>query len=488
MKFSGQIVVLGCGSVAQCLLPLLFKHLDISASQVTVIDFIDQKKRIEDSLKKGVRYRQERITRTNYPSVLGQLLKKGDLLLDLAWELDTVSLIDWCHGQGVLYLNTSVEVWDSSDAAGKDPRELTLYHRQMNLEKMVASWGNNQGPTAIVDHGANPGLVSSLVKQALFDISAKIIAEKPTDPRLPSLLQAREENNFPLLAHLIGLKTIHISERDTQITHRPKEPNEFVNTWSVAGLIEEGLAPAELGWGTHEFLIPKNALFHQEGPGNQICLTSRGVRTWVQSWVPSGPITGMVIRHGEAYGLSHRLSLYRDGELLYRPTVHYAYCPSDSAINSLHEFEMRHYVPQEKVRILSDEIVSGKDELGCLLMGHDFGAWWIGSVLSIDEARSVVPHQSATTVQVASSCLAALLYLIAHPERGLLLPDDLDPRFIIDIARPYLGQFLSIPVNWSPLDHGAALADYLTPPTPEEAKWQFATFLLGATETTLASN
>jgi len=50
----------------------------------------------------------------------------------------------------------------------------------------------------------------------------------------------------------LGVKVIHVSERDTQTTTVTKRLNEFVNTWSVEGFHEEGVAPAELGWGTHE--------------------------------------------------------------------------------------------------------------------------------------------------------------------------------------------------------------------------------------------
>jgi len=107
----------------------------------------------------------------------------------------------------------------------------------------------------------------------------------------------------------------------------------------------------ELGWGTHEYYVPQNAYFHKIGPRNQVCLTSLGIKTWVRSWVPSGEITGMVIRHGEAFGISDRLTLWDNGKAVYRPTVHYVYCPSDVAMNSLHELEMRQYKLQEKQRM-----------------------------------------------------------------------------------------------------------------------------------------
>ena len=51
----------------------------------------------------------------------------------------------------------------------------------------------------------------------------------------------------------LGVKGLHIAERDTQITNELRPYDEFWNTWSIDGFLSEGLyQPAELGWGTHE--------------------------------------------------------------------------------------------------------------------------------------------------------------------------------------------------------------------------------------------
>lgn len=51
----------------------------------------------------------------------------------------------------------------------------------------------------------------------------------------------------------LGIKGIHVAERDTQITNEVRPPGEFWNTWSVEGFLAEGLGqPCEVGWGTHE--------------------------------------------------------------------------------------------------------------------------------------------------------------------------------------------------------------------------------------------
>ena len=465
-----RILVLGCGGVCQCTLPLLLRHIDIRPENITVIDMVDNREAIADALAQGVQYVQEKITREKFRSQFSRYIGPGDLILDLSWNLDTVELLDWCHANQVRYLNTSVELWDPYAGADELPvTARTLYHRQMELRKLVAKWGRNDAPTAVVDHGANPGLVSHFTKMGLIDIAHRLLAEHPSDRRARQLHEALEQKQFNRLAHLLGVKVIHISERDTQISCQPREDGEFVNTWSIEGFYEEGIAPAEMGWGTHEKMLPHDAWQHKTGPRNQICLERFGIDTFVRSWVPCGEIVGMVVRHGEAFSISDTLTVYdATGKALYRPTVHYAYCPSDAAIESLHEMRTNNYTLQPKHRLMNDDIVSGRDELGCLLMGHDFKSWWIGSLLDIEETRRLVPgRQNATTLQVACSVLGTVAWMIRNPSRGFNLPDQLPHEEIMEIALPYLGPFVSQPVDWSPGDSDS---------------WQFGDFEVEAEE------
>jgi len=490
MRFNGKILIIGCGSVSQCAIPLVLKLIKVPPKNVTIMDFVDNRSRVKDSLRKGVNYVIDRITSENYAILLSKYVKKGDLIIDLAWNIDCIAIVEWCRKSGVLYVNTSVEEWNPyKDSERNDPTKYTLYSRHMEIRNVIASWGNNDGTTAIVDHGANPGLVSHFTKHALTDIGNKILKEKSNDPRKSQLEKALSDKNFAKLAQLEGVKTIHISERDTQITNQPKEINEFVNTWSIEGFFEEGVAPAELGWGTHERYVPQTAFFHKVGPKNQICLTNMGMKTWVRSWVPCGEITGMVVRHGEAFSISDRLTVWENDKAVYRPTVHYAYCPCDAAINSLHELEMRQFKLQEKQRIMSDEIVSGRDELGVLVMGHDFKSWWTGSLLDIDRTRKLVPHQNATTLQVAISVVSAAMWMIKNPNKGFRMPDDIEHEAILDVAMPYLEPFVSKAVDWTPIKNlNTKFTKYDITRPKEEDVWQFTTFLVDPKERMRAYN
>lgn len=49
----------------------------------------------------------------------------------------------------------------------------------------------------------------------------------------------------------LGVKGIHVAERDTQRTNTKRPIGEFWNTWSVNALIAEVFfQAAEFGWGT----------------------------------------------------------------------------------------------------------------------------------------------------------------------------------------------------------------------------------------------
>jgi len=131
---------------------------------------------------------------------------------------------------------------------------------------------------------------------------------------------------------------------------------------------------------------------------------------------------------------------------------------------------------------MRDEIVSGSDILGALLMGHSYNSWWTGSDLSIEEARRVAPGQNATTVQVAISVVAAALWMAANPEMGFCVPDDLPHEFVLGVSKPYLGKFISTPSDWTPLKGvSKAFAKYSMPNLDWEDPWQFQNFLISET-------
>ena len=150
-----------------------------------------------------------------------------------------------------------------------------------------------------------------------------------------------------------------------------------------------------------------------------------------------GPVLGSHLRsHSRTWlSVTARRSPFRDfltvrdgDKVQYRPTVHYAYLPADAALASWHECRMEGYPPPRRPRIMGDDITSGIDELGVLLLGHDLNGWWTGSQLGIEEARQLVPHQNATTLQVAASVLGAVAWMLGRSRRGPLHSRGSRPR------------------------------------------------------------
>ncbi len=450
--FKNKVLIIGFGSVARCTLPILLKHIDIPCKNITVVDFVDKRQSLKPWLEKGVKYSQEKINPINITKILSKYTNPGGLVIDLSWNIDCLDILSWCHDNKVLYVNTSVEEWDPYAAIhAKSPFRKSLYYKQMEIRKMASKW-NDGSTTAVLDHGANPGLISHFTKKGLVDIAGKAIKDKTTPKNIMKLLKRLlHEKNFPHLAMELGVKVIHCSERDTQITNKPKELDEFVGTWCIEGLHEEGTAPAEMGWGTHETELPQFAHKPPYGPKNQIFLSRMGMNTWVRSWVPHCEIIGMTIRHSEAFSISEKLTVSKNGKAIYRPTVHYAYMPCNETLSSLHELRARNYELQSKQRIMSDEIIKGEDRLGALIMGHKYNSWWTGSILSINESRRLVPHQNATTIQVAIGAVSAVMWMLDNQNKGICVPDDLPYDHILNTAKPYIGKLVSEASDWTPL-------------------------------------
>jgi homospermidine synthase len=463
IAFKGKLVIIGFGSIGQGVMPLLMKHLAIKPSQITVVTAESRGDDVAD--RYGVEFIEKSLDQGNYKKVLKPMLGKGDFLLNLSVEVSSLSLIELCHAQGALYLDTCIEPWPG----GYTDPSLTVSQRsnyalRESALKLREKLG--KGPTAVIAHGANPGIVSHFVKEALLHL-ARDTGVTVTVPH--------DRASWAALAQNLGVKVIHIAERDTQIAGTAKEPGEFVNTWSIDGFVSEGCQPAELGWGTHEKAIPADGARHEFGCDAAIYLNRPGAGTRVRSWTPlEGPYHGFLVTHNESISIADYFTVRKkDGAVAYRPTVHYAYHPCDDAVLSLHELAGKNWVMQERQRLIVEEVVSGIDELGVLLMGHAKGAYWYGSRLGTDETRRMVPYNNATSLQVTAGVLGAMVWALENPNAGVVEADELDFQRVMEVAKPYLGNMIGVYGDWTPLDDRETLfAEDLDKSDP----WQFKNF------------
>jgi homospermidine synthase len=461
VAFNGHLLMLGCGSIGQGVLPLILRHIDMPKENISILTADRRGSAV--AAQYGIAEEIVTITRDNYRDELTPRLRKGDFLLNLSVDISSVALVELCRALGVLYLDTCIEPW----AGGYTDLSLTPSQRSNYAlrETALALMDNPTAPTAVIAHGANPGLVSHFVKQALLNLAA--------DTGFATAVPA-DRAAWGELAQGLGVKVIHIAERDTQVANIAKQRGEFVNTWSIDGFIGEGCQPAELGWGTHESALPADGRHHEFGCDAAIYLQRPGASTRVRSWTPKeGPFHGFLITHNEAISIADYFTLRDAGAVTYRPTVHYAYHPCDDAVLSIHELAGKNWEAQTSQRLMQDEIVSGIDELGVLLMGHARGAYWYGSQLSIEAARALCPHNNATSLQVTAAVLGGVVWAMENPRAGVVEADQISHARVLEIALPYLGQMAGEYSDWTPLvERGVLFAEAVDASDP----WQFKNF------------
>jgi homospermidine synthase len=462
IAFPGRVVIVGFGSIGQGVLPLILRHLDIDRERMVIVTADERGRDVAHEY--GVRFDISPLDRGNFRRILAPLVGAGDFLLNLSVDVSSVALIEFARGTGALYLDTCIEPWAGGYTDAALP--LSLRTNYALRESALALRTGRAAPTAVITHGANPGLVSHFVKKAMTDVA------RDTGLGAWSPVGRRE---WSQLAERLEVKTIHIAERDTQVAAgRPKAAGEFVNTWSIDGFVSEGCQPAELGWGTHERHWPVDGGRHDFGSDAAIFLHRPGAGTRVRSWTPiEGAQHGYLVTHNESISIADYFTLREGDRVRYRPTVHYAYRPCDAAVLSLDELAANNWRQQEAQRLLKDEITDGIDELGVLLMGHAKGAYWYGSRLSTAEARRLAPHNSATSLQVTAAVLAGMVWAIENPDRGIVEPDEMDHERILALTMPYLGPVAGFYTDWTPLNgRNALFPEDIDPADP----WQFKNF------------
>ena len=298
-RIDGPIVMIGFGSIGKGTLPLIERHFTYDRARFVVIDPEDKDRGLLD--ERGIRFIRQAVTRDNYRALLTPLLTAGGgqgFCVNLSVDTSSLDIMELCNEVGALYIDTVNEPWAGFyfDATLGPAARSNYALREATLAAKRARPAASC--TAVSCCGANPGMVSWFVKQALLDVARDLKLEF-TEPT------TREE--WARLAMQAGVKGIHIAERDTQRAKSEKPMQVFVNTWSVEGFVSEGLQPSELGWGTHETWMPANGRRHATGCDAAIYLLQPGANTRVRSWTPTAQAQfGFLVTHNE-FDLDRRL-------------------------------------------------------------------------------------------------------------------------------------------------------------------------------------
>ncbi|MHC2359891.1 homospermidine synthase [Rhizobium leguminosarum] len=172
-EITGPIVMIGFGSIGRGTLPLIERHFKFDKSRMVVIDPREEPSDMEILRKHGVRHIKEYVTKDNYKELLKPLLTEGEgqgFCVNLSVDTSSLDIIKLCRKLDVPYIDTVVEPWlGFYFDKGMSNADRTNYALRETMRKEKAK--NPGGATAVSTCGANPGMVSWFVKQALVNLA-----------------------------------------------------------------------------------------------------------------------------------------------------------------------------------------------------------------------------------------------------------------------------------------------------------------------------
>ncbi len=484
----GHLYLLGVGAVGPALLYMILKIYKIKQEQITVIDLkpLDEIKGILGYVVKAaldedlqVNMISTRIEENNYKQIFTKdhKLTADDIIIDCAIEICSIDIMKLCQDSGCGYVNSATELWDYRSIY--DPIAYTLYpiiEEMRNFSDELKKSGKINF-NAVIDMGCNPGNVNMWAKMGV-DLINKHYKTKKTPEEL-------------------DIRTIHISEYDTQRASIPKRMNEYCNTWASTGepYYEEALAPVEMSFGTHEELPDEKYIENLQENNHYIALNRLCLETSAHSYTPGYKnYIGLLIRHGENITIGETMSTYKtkDGkkERTWSPSVYYVYHPTNDTMASTYELKEKNYRYQDNTRLFTSEIIDGRDELGVTFFLGNGDIFWIGSLLDIDEARDIFENKfnekiNATLAQVIGGYLSGVFHVIdLNKEKkynGVMVPEDLPYKEIYNTMKPFYGEFIFTKVedwDFNMKTRSITFRDYKEQAVNKNPEWKLKDFLI----------
>jgi len=462
------MILIGCGGVGSAVLELIPICKLLPKNFTNELTIIEPREISHLTFLHKYKYKhiQIEIIKENIDNILNSILKKNDVIFDCSVNVDALAIMAIAHKIGALYINCSMEDWETPDAGHINSKPKALLHRSLCYRIWQAHTIFSTGPTMLADQGMNPGIISLFALRGMEDMARAV--------NNGEAIQAMQNGDYAKASEILGIRTIHITERDTQTLKKARPVGDFCNTWSSAGLIAEALDPIQLGNGTHEIKSAKS--LHATDFLNMRIIPHRGMEVSAWSYSPSrtgigGPYHGFLIPHGEANTLSTCLSSKN-----YRPSVYFVYQPCPFARDSLDEIRRSRYkLPKKeciKVAMPLPALKGGYDAVGALLWSDRYPAWWSGTILDCtDMAPLGIKYSGPTTIQVAIAIISAIKWMLVNPSVGFITPEDLPYSQILKDCEPYLGRIYSgfIPNSFYP--YSLRLNSFTTAKPKKNVKW-----------------
>lgn len=176
-------------------LPLLLRHLNVDPSSITVVT--SQTTGLKQLEASGVNFTLQSLTKANYKEILVPLLSQpGSILVNLSINVSSIALFELAIGERALYW---IPVSNLGKADIRTPSERWRIAATTCFARQPSSFAKDR-PTAVIAHGANPGLsLPCLVKQALVDVHRDIHGEEIIPQTQKGVELARKLNVVPFI-------------------------------------------------------------------------------------------------------------------------------------------------------------------------------------------------------------------------------------------------------------------------------------------------
>lgn len=444
VAFSGRIFIFGYGMVGKSFLRLLKNEVIFEMKQLFVIDMSldDRNEFIKEGGYKD-NFLVHHVTKENHLSIYEKYLRQGDALLDFSEKTSNNDTLTWCLEQGVFYLSTSASSWPEDDLS------ISAYDQFISLIEREKKYQKGY-PTAVVEIGCNPGLVSLFAKKALREMAQAVDPNLFSKEELVALRDYQRKGQSNHLAKALGVDAIIISDYDTlSVNGEIDNDDTLYSTWSPSGLYDEAVAHVEFRLGTDfniETIQDKVKIYHEHD--GYIQLNLKGIDTLETTYSPHGYFEGHLITHEETMSLASYLSILNEEEKsLYRPTVYFSYRPNELAVQALVKVKQSAYQKPKAFKKLDETLVSGGEYVGVIINSQTHGAYYYGSGLELDVLKRDYPKETPTIIQVTATAVSAFKWMLKNPQLGLVLPEKLPEDEILKDAQKYLKQYDFHPIK-----------------------------------------
>lgn len=470
IKFKGNIVQFGFGAVGKSFYEKVSKEISFNENNYYVIT--NNKYEFEAFINLGgiaVNFIVSEITKDNFISIFKKYLNPGDLLIDFADTVGTKDILKWCAENNIMYINTGEADWPDN--------WYSIFNENIiknNFKKLYANSSFNKHPI-VLQHGNNPGLVSHFVKAGIDYI---VNTQFKRNKNFKKLLK---ENKFNELAFLLGIKTIHVNDIDLQEANATYSKDKMFSTWCIDSFFFEMLSESTLNLGTQDKSNFKDNIKYADFEKGFIELKDIAANQECYTFYPNGKFKGFLVPHEETITIAQSLEVKDNNSTIYRPTVMFIYSPCNFAKKYMNDCKVNsyptsdtskpqdcenlngtsiirgHIYPKKSEILYKENISSGTEYVGVLIIGDNFNPVWIGnriepSFLYKDKKTSY--WQTPTITPVAMSALSAICWMIKNKEKGgIYFPDDIaEYKEILKIAEKYISKTIYKTIDKSILE------------------------------------